>query len=110
VLPDGRVAFASDRIIADRGFVDAARDGTAPETRFRFSAPCAKHACKQWANERCGVIDTVLEHVRFGDQARTLPDCSIRPQCRWYHQCGAAACAACPLVVTDASASVEGSP
>jgi hypothetical protein len=32
-----------------------------------------------------------------------LPECSIRPQCRWHLQSGDAACRACPEVVTDRS-------
>jgi hypothetical protein len=33
-----------------------------------------------------------------------LPECSIRPHCRWHLQSGDAACRACPEVITDTSA------
>jgi hypothetical protein len=33
--------------------------------------------------------------------SRRLPACAIRRTCRWYHQRGAEACAACPLVVAE---------
>lgn len=110
LLPDGRVAFASDRIVVNEEFVRVAREGRAPEQRFRFSAPCVQGACRQWTGQRCGVIDTVVEHVRPGDKALPLPECSIRPQCRWYQQAQAHACAVCPLVVTDARVPPEEGP
>jgi hypothetical protein len=35
-----------------------------------------------------------------------LPECSIRPQCRWHLQSGDNACRACPEVITDTGAEV----
>ena len=107
VLADGRVAFARDRLVVDAAFVQNATTAGSrpPESRFRFSSPCAKAACQQWTGSRCGVIDAVLEDVR--DQglepaaASPLPDCSIRHHCRWFEQAGTAACAVCDLVVTE---------
>ena len=101
VMPDGRVAFASDRIVVNEDFVQAAREGRSPEKRFRFSTPCVKGGCAQWTGERCGVIDRVLAEGASDSAPVELPACSIRPQCRWFQQSGAAACAACPEVVTD---------
>jgi hypothetical protein len=101
-LPGGRVAFASDRIVVDDAFVQAAREGRSPEQRFRFSAPCVKGACRQWTGTRCGVIDQVLDCAGGESAPADAPACSIRPHCRWYLQSGASACAVCPLVVTDA--------
>ena len=101
VLPDGRVAYSSDRIVVDEEFVDVARTGRSPEKRFRFSTPCVQGACRQWTGSRCGVIDAVIEHL---PAEPALPDCSIRPQCRWYAQNGAHACAVCLSVITDATA------
>ena len=107
VLPDGRVAFARDRLVVDDAFVQhaIAEGSRPPESRFRFSSPCAKTACQQWTGSRCGVIDAVLKDVR--DQqlqlaiGSPLPDCSILHHCRWFEQAGAAACAVCDLVVTE---------
>jgi hypothetical protein len=110
VLADGSVAFAKDRIVVDRDFVqNATRDGShAPETRFRFSSPCAQGACHQWTGSRCGVIDSVLSEVQTAgyipSAEAALPECSIRQQCRWFSQTGAAACAVCDLVVTETRA------
>ena len=106
VLADGSVAFATDRIVVDKGFVqNATREGSnPPETRFRFSSPCAQGACRQWTGSRCGVIDSVMADVQTaGYQAddAILPACSIRQDCRWFQQTGAAACAVCDIVVTE---------
>jgi hypothetical protein len=114
VLPGGRVAFAKDRIVVDEGFVqNATREGShAPETRFRFSNPCARGACHQWTGSRCGVIDSVLGEAHQAGHAppsgAPLPECSIRGECRWFEQSGAAACAVCDLVVTDTRSQPSG--
>jgi hypothetical protein len=102
VMRDGRVAYSSDRIIVNEEFVQIARAGRAPEKRFRFGGQCVQNGCKQWAGNRCGVIDSVIE-TATGDysDASSLPECSIRPECRWFHQSGAEACAVCPEVITD---------
>jgi len=101
VFPDGRVAFASDRIILGEEFVQAAQQGRSPESRFRFGGTCVREGCRQWTGERCGVIDTVIDSIGDSVPKEGLPDCSIRPQCRWYLQSGASACTVCPYVQTD---------
>jgi hypothetical protein len=107
VLNDGRVAFAKDRVVVDEGFVkNATAEGSrAPESRFRFSTPCAKGGCHQWTGSRCGVIDSVLEEVHAQNYSHKgdapLPECSIRGNCRWFDQSGADACAVCDIVVTE---------
>jgi hypothetical protein len=53
------------------------------------------------------VIDEVLQVVAPRGDLAELPECSIRAQCRWFAQSGAAACAACPEVVTDARMTEE---
>lgn len=105
VLPDGTVAFSKERIVIDAAFVAVARHGRSPEKRFRFSSTCKRAACVQWANDQCGVVEVIIEehHARAADASSPfeLPECSIRPLCRWYLQSGDAACRACPEVVTD---------
>jgi hypothetical protein len=108
VLSDGRVAYAAERVLVDEEFVTAAQEGRPAESRFRFSSPCVRGACRQWTGDRCGVIDDVLAAVG-GDAGSPvpgpgeLPNCSIRPTCRWFAQAGAEACAVCLRVITDAS-------
>ena len=110
VLADGRVAFAQDRMVVDKAFVEhaTAPGSHPPETRFRFGSPCAKGACHQWTGSRCGVIDAVLDEAHSQDIAAVdeggdtdLPACAIRATCRWFEQSGAAACHVCDLVVTE---------
>jgi hypothetical protein len=102
VQPAGVVNLLNEPIAIDGTFVQTARQGRSPEARFRFAGPCHQCACRQWAGGRCGVIDKVLKSRSEPDVSR-LPDCSIRPACRWFLQRGAAACHACPEVVTDLS-------
>jgi hypothetical protein len=101
VMRDGRVAFSADRIIVNQEFVDIAREGRSPEKRFRFGGQCIQSGCKQWTGNRCGVIDSVIEEEKGRLDYSNLPECSIRPECRWFDQRGAEACAICPEVITD---------
>lgn len=89
--------------------------GTAvADNRLRMSAPCAAGACGHWKDRRCSLSDAVI--ARFEDMRpepaekrapprsvedardEALPDCRVRPVCRWYAQSQAAACAACTHV------------
>jgi hypothetical protein len=111
VLSDGRVAFSATRIEVSEEFVRIARQGRSPEKRFRFSSRCLQDGCSQWGAGRCGVIDTVVQDVggpRPGHDP--LPDCLIRPECRWFLQRGAEACGVCPDVVTDSLEEAPTSP
>lgn len=101
VLADGRVAFAPDRIVVDDEFVETAQHGRPAEKRFRFAGSCVNAACRQWSGSRCGIIDRVLDALPTEEHASELPVCSIRGQCRWFLQRGAAACEVCSLVITD---------
>ena len=107
ILPNGTVAFSKERIVIDPTFVEIARQGRSPEKRFRFSSTCKRAACVQWADNKCGIVDSIIsEHdarTADPDAPFELPECSIRPQCRWHLQSGDAACRACPEVITDRS-------
>lgn len=101
VREDGRVGFVGGRLKVDSNFVNAARDGASPEARFRFGGACIKGACKQWSGSRCGVIDAVLDAASPVQASEEVPQCSIRPECRWFLQAGYDACRVCPEVITD---------
>jgi hypothetical protein len=101
VQGDGTVGFLSDRMTLSDDFVEVARQGRRPELRFRFASTCVQSACRQWKDCRCGVIDEILASVPAGLRTERPPQCSIRPQCRWFQQEGEEACAVCPLVITD---------
>ena len=101
VLPDGKVAFAKNRIVINEAFAETARKGRSPEKRFRFSSPCRQKGCIQWKGNRCSVIDRVMEEQSLREGGGLIPECIIRPRCRWHLQSGDTACLACTEVITD---------
>jgi hypothetical protein len=115
VLANGSVAFSKDRIVIDAAFVETARQGRSPEKRFRFSSTCKRAGCVQWTDGKCGIVDRVIGEHQTAEPANAisepflLPDCPIRPQCRWHLQAGDEACRACPEVMTDERAETIGS-
>ena len=60
------------------------------------------------------VIEQVLDHPGVADAVaaddRPVPRCAIRRTCRWFAQEGAAACHACPFVITDARGADDTAP
>ena len=111
VLASGRVAFSREKILVDAGFAAIARQGRSPEKRFRFSSNCRHAACIQWKADRCSIADAIAaggEQIKTMDEHPNLPDCPIRPNCRWYLQNGEKACHACPEVITDQSFETKG--
>ena len=101
VGPQG-VIYRGQRTRVDAAFVEAASQIGTPEKRFRFANKCVECGCKQWANGKCNVIETVMGHYPDeSSQGSELPKCSIRDTCRWFSQAGRAACMICPRIVTD---------
>ncbi|MFD2573216.1 hypothetical protein ACFSUS_21415 [Spirosoma soli] len=98
----GHVEYLEQPVTVDETFVDAARQGRAPEERFRFASNCIKKGCMQWdANSAgCGLVGKIVE-VMNQKAEQALPACPIRQRCRWYHQQGALACANCDEVVRN---------
>lgn len=101
VQADGSVSFLQEKLRVDRFFVELAHQGRTPEKRFRFADTCMKCGCQQWTGSRCGVIDRVLADNPDFVSHEEPSQCSIRAECRWHRQHGLAACAICPLVITD---------
>jgi hypothetical protein len=101
ILDEGRLAHITPALPVNEAFVASAREHGSPEARMRFASPCLKAGCAQWTGSSCGIIEQVVA-AEIGPSGGRLPRCAIRPSCRWYAQEGAAACRACPLVVTDA--------
>ncbi len=69
-----------------------------PTEVFRLAATCAEHKCPHFDGSKCQLatrIATMLPAV-----VDKLPPCTIRKECRWFSQEGAAACRRCPEVTT----------
>jgi hypothetical protein len=101
VQEDGRVGFLRTPLTVDEDFVEKVERGRKAEKRFSFSSPCVESSCRQWTGHSCGVIERVMGFLKTDGPPETLPLCSIRARCRWFHQEGARACSACPEVITD---------
>jgi hypothetical protein len=104
VGPAGAVNFIKDRIEVTDAFVAAASQGRSPEMRFRFAGPCHEKGCPQWREAGCGVAAAAHDFAKSQPNAapaRPLPDCSIRPACRWFAQYGEEICGPCRFVVTE---------
>lgn len=70
-----------------------------PTEVFRFAAPCAGDACKHFDGQDCGLVQRIVQILPR--VTNDLPACSIRAECRWWHQEGRSACFRCPQVVTE---------
>jgi hypothetical protein len=99
-----RVAFldqpqpVSEEILALSGPVS-------PTEIFRFAAPCSGNACQHFDGTNCRLATRIVE--RLPPAVDALPECAIRPACRWWLQEGAEACRRCPLVVTESYGAAE---
>ncbi len=97
--PDApRLRYVQPRAFG-RELLDLLPPGMLPEEVFRFTAPCRGGACPQFTGGRCGVARAAVEHLRDA-QGHSLPACTLRPNCRWWSDEGAAACRRCSSVVT----------
>ena len=77
----------------------ALTEPVSPTEVFRFAAPCLCAGCGHFADSTCrfaAKVARMLPRVSEG-----LPECDIRPRCRWFVQEGGEACLRCPQIVTD---------
>lgn len=97
---DGTVAILPQPLRIDEAFVETANAAAPAEQSFRFTNKCVESGCMQWTGTRCGVADKVLSVLDQLPVVEALPECGIRPQCRWFGQNGPVACRACAFVIT----------
>ena len=93
-----QVDILAEPIEVDEAFVQAANKGKAAEQKFRFVNKCLKSGCEQWSETSCGVIKRVLDNIEARVLKDEIPECSIRPECRWFNQEGYNACKVCTRV------------
>ncbi|WP_371616319.1 hypothetical protein [Streptomyces sp. NBC_00454] len=70
--------------------------GAEPRRLLRLASHCVAH-CLNRAGESCTLATRLAATPR---EAAALPDCHLRPGCKWWTQSGPRACRACPQVAT----------
>jgi hypothetical protein len=70
-----------------------------PTEVFRFAAPCACNACRHFNGADCRLAARIVKLLP--PVVSELPQCGLRPHCRWWAQEGRAACLRCPQIVTE---------
>jgi hypothetical protein len=65
---------------------------------LRIAARCEVSRCAHFNGRHCELVRRVVD--RMEAVVDVLPDCGIRPECRWFAEEGRAACLRCPQVVT----------
>lgn len=69
-----------------------------PTEVFRLAATCEGSRCAHFDGHHCTLGRRVAEMLP--PVVESLPLCSVRPECRWYHEHGGEACLRCPQVIT----------
>jgi hypothetical protein len=69
-----------------------------PTEVFRLAATCAEHKCPHFDGADCRLATRVAKMLP--PVVDSLPPCTIRKECRWFAQEGAAACMRCPEITT----------
>jgi hypothetical protein len=78
-----------------------------PETQvLRVAAPCSETRCRHFDGSDCTLISKLARldpspDGQHDSSAFSIPNCYLRPRCRWWQQEKLNACRQCPLVVTD---------
>ena len=105
VIAPGQVAYLAPNVPVTAEMLEALNsEGVAVENRLRFACACREHQCRQWAGGpgeqgRCGLVEHAVEALAIDIGLDDLPNCGIRPTCRWFAQQGRKACAACPEIL-----------
>jgi hypothetical protein len=97
----GTVAILPKPLPVDSHFIEMASQGGKPEERFRFTNKCIENGCRQWDGKSCGIAEQIVSHLDKIKPVTDLPECAIRPRCRWHLQSGDDACRICIYVVTE---------
>lgn len=88
----------SDELLAMAGPVD-------PVRVFRFAAPCAGSGCQHFDGSDCRLATKLVQLTPMA--SKTLPACTVRPDCRWWRQEGKAACMRCSEILTRSYTATE---
>lgn len=88
-----RVAYLRNPIPADE--LIRTLDSHEQIGRFRFAAECQSR-CLHFNEQRCALVDQIVKILPA--EVTPLPECGIRPSCRWFEQRGREACFRCPQI------------
>jgi hypothetical protein len=92
-----RVAYL-DELLPASGDVLALAAPLHPTEVYRLAAKCQTSRCPHFDGNRCGLATRLVQILPEAVEA--LPNCQIRPQCRWFQQEGRSACRRCPEITT----------
>ena len=73
-------------------------EGVSPTRVLRFAGKCLSSGCAQFQEGRCRLGRDILASVDPAPDR--VPDCSIRPTCRWFAENGAEVCKRCARIMT----------
>jgi hypothetical protein len=93
-----RVAYLEKGVEVPREAIESL-EGVSPTRVLRFAGKCASSGCVQFQNGRCRLGKDILEGITPAPER--IPDCSIRPTCRWFAENGPEICKRCSRVVTS---------
>ena len=95
----GHVSYSQAAVPVTRKLLLHLPVAESAEQQFRFASACATVACRHWA-DGCALSASLAELRAFAPDSKStdsLPNCSIRGQCRWYLQDGPAMCSPCQI-------------
>ena len=95
-----RIGYLSATVPVDDRLLQLA-EPVGPLDVFRFAAPCATTGCVHYDDDRCSLVERIVERAPV--VVAIAPACAVRSGCRWFAQEGTAACRRCPQVVTSES-------
>jgi hypothetical protein len=99
-----RVGYLRKRVAVTDSLL-AATAPVKPTEVLRFAAPCAATACQHFDGAECTLARNVVQLLPVA--VGQLPQCIIRPDCRWWSQEGKAACLRCPGIITESPEASE---
>jgi hypothetical protein len=94
---NAEIAYIEEPISFSDGLATLAE--SVPKSRvFRLAGACEERRCLHFDGNECRLAQRIVHSLPV--VVDILPPCTIRKDCRWYSQEGAAACMRCPQIVT----------
>lgn len=94
---DGRVTYLADPVPAAE-VLDQIPADIEPRRVLRFASHCVSE-CVNRRGDDCTLIERVVAAYPAAN-SRSVPQCHLRADCKWWAQAGVDACRRCPAVST----------